>query len=261
MLVGHQGVIGALCSQLPPVSVIIGPESVGKRMIAAHTAMQHQVARIDFTEVKKLTVSEASRIKNFMQTKPSRKLKFALIDMDLASEAAVNDLLVTLEEPPEYARFSLISSSRVPTTVLTRAQQFTVGLLDPQDLFTILVVKGIPEKEAISLSKLGRVDLALSTYNDISAKTTALNVLQALLSGDAVLFNQTFKAVDDKSAIMILTALEESAAQSWKIFNSAQLGQFSKREAALKVLGIWSSAANARPQFAMRVALELIMRG
>jgi DNA polymerase III delta prime subunit len=261
MIVGHQGVIGALSSQLPPVSVITGPASVGKRMIAAYAAMRNDVARIDFTEVRRLTISEASRIKDFMQTRPTRNLKFALIDLDMASTPAINDLLKTLEEPPEYARFSLISSSRLPTTVLTRAQHYTVGLLAPEDLYTILVDKGIPEADAHTLSKLGRVDLALQTYSDMSAKTTAMNVLSAVLSGDYALFCQAYKAVDEKAAKMILTALEESASQNWKVFDPKQLGPFAKRAAGIKVLGLWSPVSAARQQFAIRVALESVMKG
>src|SRR4051812_34777986 len=128
MLLGHQGVIGALSSQLPPVSIITGPPSVGKRMIAAYAAMKNNVARIDFTEVSRLTVDEAFRVKQFMRTSPQNEYKFALINLEQASDAAMNDLLKALEEPPSYARFSLISSARLPRTLITRGHNYTVGL-------------------------------------------------------------------------------------------------------------------------------------
>jgi hypothetical protein len=261
MLVGHQGVIGALSRQLPPVSIITGPPSVGKRMIATYAAIKNNVARVDFTEVSHLTVDEANRIREFMTSSPVNDFKFALIDIDTASSRATDKLLKALEEPPGYARFSLISSNRLPPTLLTRGFKYTVGLLNSEDLLTILLSKGVPEKEAVKVCKLGRVDLALRAYADISARTAALNVLQSVESGDYIMFSQAFKAVDEKAAQMIIAILEESAAQNWKMFNPEYLGAFSKRQVALRVLSSWTNVASARPQLAVRVALESVMKG
>jgi hypothetical protein len=260
MLVGHQGVIGALSSQLPPVSIITGPPSVGKRLIAAHAAMHNNVSRIDFTEVSRLTVAEASRIKDFMSVQPMENLKFALIDVDAASNAAINDLLNTLEAPPKYARFSIISSKNLPSVLRTRGFKYSVGLLKPEDLFTILIARGIPESEAHSLSKLGRVDLALQAYNEGAARATALTVLESVLSNDYLLFAQAYKAVDDNTARTIISILEESASQQWKLFSPNYLGAFADRRVALAVLSAWSPVSSARPQLAVRAALESIMR-
>jgi DNA polymerase III delta prime subunit len=261
MLVGHEGVTRALSSQLPPVSIIKGPQSVGKRMIAAHAAMSNNIARTDFTEVSRLTVGEANRVKDFMRTEPSSNLKFALIDLDQATDLAVQKLLKALEEPPKYARFSLISSKKIPSTLLTRGHKYTVGLLNPTDLFEILIAKGVPELDAVKVSKLGRVDLALEAYSDVATKAVALNVLQAVETSDYVFFTQTYKAVDDKAANMIIALLEESAAQNWKLFNPEYLGAFANKNVALTILAAWSNLANARPKLAVRAALESVMRG
>jgi DNA polymerase III delta prime subunit len=261
MLVGHQGVIGALSSQLPPVSIITGPPSVGKRLIAAQAARINNVARVDFTEVSRLTVDEATRIKSFMRYTPTRDLKFALIDLDSASEGAVDKLLKTLEEPASYARFSLISSKRLPGKLLTRGHKYKVGFLNQDELLSILLAKGIPENEASKVSNLGRVDLALQAYADVAAKTTAISVLQAVEANDYELFMQAYKGVDEKAAHAIVAALEESASQNWKMFNPNYLGAFNRKNVALTVLGAWSNVASARPQLAVRVALESVMRG
>lgn len=260
MLVGHQGVVENLVSQLPPVSIITGPPSVGKRMIATYAAIKNDVARVDFTEVSLLTVDEARRVRQFMSTEPMQKTRFALIDLDRASHQAMDKLLTVLENPPKYAKFSLISSFKVPRTLQTRGNRYSVGLLEPEDLMMILINKGIPAKEATKLSHLGRVDLALNTYANSAAKSVAVNVLSAVESQDYILFMQAYKAVDEPAANMILAALEESAAQSWKIFDPSYLGAFSKRQVALKVLAAWSTMADARPQLAIRTALESVMR-
>ena len=261
MLVGHQGVTRALSSQLPPVSIITGPPSVGKRMIATYAAITNNVARVDFTEVAQLTVAEATRIKKFMATQPLGDFKFALINLDSASTAAVNDLLKSLEQPPDYARFSLISSNRVPPTLLTRGHKYTVGLLNPDELLEILLNKGLPENEARKVCKLGRVDLALQAYSDIAAKSTALTVLQAVETNDYPLFVQAYKSVDEKTANMIVALLEESATQRWKIFSPEYLGAFSNKKVALTILSAWSNVSSARPQLAVRAALESVMKG
>ncbi len=261
MLVGHQEVVEALSSQLPPVSIINGPSSVGKRMIAAYAAIKNNVSRVDFTEVSHLTVDEASRVKKFMQVHPMQGLRFALINLDGASHQAMDKLLITLENPPSYARFSLISSTKVPRTLRTRAANFMVGLLEPEELMSILRQKGLTIADVSKLSKLGRVELAMDLYNNPSAKNVALNVFSAVESMDHILLMQAYKAVDEQSAKMMLIALEESASQSWKVFDPQYLGAFAKREVALKLLGLWSTVSDARPQLAMRVVLESVMKG
>jgi hypothetical protein len=229
-------------------------------MIAAYAAMRNNIDRIDFTEVSRLTVDEAVRVKRFMTTEPSHDYKFALIDLDSASKAAMDKLLITLENPAPHAKYSLISSTGVPRTLRTRANNFVVGFLQPDQLLTILLNKGIPEREARTFASLGRVDLALAAYENMASVNIAVNVLEAVESTDHILFMQSYKAVDQKVAQMILTALEESAAQSWKIFNPEHLGAFAKRNVALKLLGIWSTVSSARPELAIRVTLESVMR-
>jgi hypothetical protein len=261
MLVGHSEVVEALGSQLPQVSVITGPPSVGKRLIAAYAGIKNNVLRSDFTEVMKLTVDEAARVKQFISVQPMHNFRYVVIDLDNASRQATDKLLTTLENPPAYAKFSLIASKDVPRTIQTRSSRFTVGLLEPEDLFQILLNKGIPYSEASKLSKLGRVDLALSAYNNIAAKNTAISVLNAVESQDYILLMQSYKAVDDASADMILTALQESASQNWKIFDPSHLGAFAKKPVALKLLAAWSTMADARPQIAVRAVLESVMRG
>jgi hypothetical protein len=261
MLVGHERVTRELSSRLPSVFIITGPPSVGKRLVAANAAMQHKINRVDFIEISRLTVAESSRIKNFMATSPMESLKFALINLDLATTPAINDLLKSLEEPPSYARFSLISSNRVPATLLTRGHKYTVGLLNSNELLSILMSKGVPENEARKVSKLGRVDLAMQAYSDISAKATAISVLQSVELNDYPLFTQAFKAVDDAAAHMVVAALEEGASQNWKLFNPEYMGAFANRKVALTVLSAWSNVASARPQLAVRTALESVMRG
>lgn len=261
MLVGHQGVTKALSSQLPPVSIISGPPSVGKRIIAAQAAINNNISRIDFTEVSRLTASEATRVKAFMSSTPMNTYKFALIDLDNATHNAFNKLLKALEEPPDYARFTLITSQRVPPTILTRGYSYSVGLLEESELLQILLNKGVPASEAPKFSKLGRVDLALQAYSDVAARAAAINVLQSVESNDYLLFMQAFKAVDEKTAHTIITILQESAAQNWKLFTPDYIGSFSNQKLALAVLSAWSNVSGARPQLAVRVALESIMKG
>jgi hypothetical protein len=261
VLVGHQEVVAALSQQLPPVSIITGPPSVGKKLIATYSAMMNNVPRVDFTEVTTLTVSEAQRVKTFMETKPYHKFKFALIDLDRASKPAIDDLLKALEEPPAYARFSIISSKRVPRTLATRGFKYNVGLLNSDDLYKILVAKNISPTQARKLSTFGRVDLALQAYYNISLHSAAVNILSAVEQNDYELFCQCYKAVDDDVANLVVRILQESAVGKIRSVDPVSLGAFAKQNVALKLLATWSTFSQAKPKLAMRVTLESVMKG
>jgi hypothetical protein len=124
---------------------------------------------------------------------------------------------------------------------------------------SILVEQGMSTKDAAKVCQLGRVDLALQAHKNISSKGIVVNVLQAVESQDYVLFIQAYKAVDDTVAQLLLTALEESAAQSWKIFDPRYLGVFAKRDVALKLLQGWSMLSSARLSLAMKTTLESVI--
>lgn len=260
MLVGHQEVARELSLRLPPVSVITGPQSVGKRLIAAYAAISNSVARIDFAEIKYLSVDAAHQIKSFISTTPHSKYKFVLIDLDHASKAAMNDLLKTLEEPPEFARFSLISSSRVLPTLATRAHKYSVGLLTPEELKTILLRREVGAEQAEKYCHLGRVDLALTAIEKSFYTASIITVLQSVEAGDYELFNQAFKGMDDQMSMLLIETLKESIAQSWRLIKPEYLGAFSTSRAALTVLSAWSNVQDAKPTLAVRAALESVMR-
>lgn len=261
MLLGHQEVIRTLGIELPPVSIITGPSSVGKRLVATSVVIKQGVARVDFTEVSKLTVDEAIRVKSFIESTPMKDLKVILINLDNATSRAMDKLLLTLEEPPNYARFILTASQAIPRTLQTRAWRYQVGYLKSEDLLSILIKRNIPLRDAEKLSSLGQVNLALDTYNNVAEQVAAINILQAAQSGDYVLFMQACKSLNATVAKFIVLALQEAASQSWAVFNEDNLGAFSDKKVALHVLGVWSTVDQARPTLAVRSALESIMKG
>lgn len=261
MLVGHTDVVSRLSESFPAVSLIQGPSSVGKRLIAAKAAMANSVDRIDFLPVSRLTVDESARIKNFMKTYPSGPLKVASIDIDGATCSAMDKLLVLLENPAPYSRYVLTSSAPVPRTLQTRSEKFFVGYLSEQELTEILLSRGIPQSELSNLVGLGSVQAALQAHSTMPSFYAALNILQAVESQDHILLMQAYKGIDDACARMILTALQESASQRWRLFKPQQLGVFAKRQIATKVLGAWTVVSDARLSLSIRVLLESLMRG
>jgi len=260
MLVGHQEVIKALSLRLPPVSIITGPDSVGKRLIGINAAMVHKVARVDFIEVTRLTVGEAARIKDFLRVAPMHNYRFVLINLDYASKAAVDDLLKSLEAPPSYARYVIISSSRVPQKILTRGHRYFVGKLKPEELSQILEAKGMSTNTASRFSILGQVGPALAADADSFLVSIVINVLESVAENDYQLFIQAYKAVDDRAARLIVVAMEESAAQRWAHFDKMHLGIFAKKNIALNFLQIWGNVNTAKPQLAVKTTFETMMR-
>lgn len=261
MLVGHKKVVESLDRYVPSVFLLSGPPSVGKRLIALSAAKSKGVASVDFMQVDRLHVEDAINLRSFMTTSAMKDLRFASIDLDDASKPALDRLLLLLENPPPKTHFALLGSKAVPRTIQTRSQVFNIGLLRPTELSSILKSKGLPVNVIDKVCNFGRVDLAMQAYSDISVKAAALNVLTAVQTQDRLLLMESFKAVDDKSAFMILSALQEAAAGVWTMFTPEQLGPIAQKGVALKLLAAWSSMASARPQLAVRVVFESILRG
>lgn len=261
MLEGHQEVATILSQSLPPVTLIKGPASVGKKLLAVQAVIQNNIARIDFLDIPKLHVEEVKKIKQFMSTQPYKNYKACIIDLDNASSAATNDLLKLVEEPPGYSKFVFISSQRVPRTLQTRAHNFTVGLLSKDSMLKILTSQGLSLSEAQKVCALGQVQPAIQAHKHSTTTSNILTVLQAVEENDYLLFVQAFKAIDDEAALLILELLKESATQRWKQYSPQYLGAFAKRQVAIAILTKWSAVASAKPSLAIRTALESVMRG
>lgn len=262
-VIGHGPARRMLEAHLPQVVSILGPQSVGKRTLAIYLAQFHGFAPVDSMEFQQtFTAEKARQLREFSLTAPFGEKKLALVHLDKAPEAALNDMLKLLEEPPSYMYFILISSKPTLPTVTSRSQPFYLAPLLEEELCSVLTrFNGMSVGAASKVAFLGQVNRAKEAYENVNAKATALAVLKAVEAKDVVLFKRSFKAVDDSAARMIEEALLEASEGDWRLFSASDLPVLGRRpEVARKLLEALSRTGSARRSLSARVVLEPLVR-
>src|ERR1044072_1522162 len=165
--IGHADAVAALRRELPPVTLLIGPPSVGKWTLTHHLADHHQVGMVDRAIYPDGLNADAARsLISFSGRPPCGPSKLVPARLDHSSDAALNALLKTLEEPPPTARFLLTHSctltgrSSVPPTVVSRAHRYFLGLLSNEEVRDVLIGTGMSATAATKAAALGRGQVA-----------------------------------------------------------------------------------------------------
>jgi hypothetical protein len=158
-LVGHSSLRRRLEQSLPQSSLLLGPESTGKRVLAEHLAYDHGCQPADYyaAELTKLT---ATVVASLCLLVPYGDVRAFVLDLDNSSDAAQHALLKVLEEPPVDARFLLVASRWPLPTIMSRCQVFKVGLLSEPGVAKVLCQLGVEEKLAARCAPLGRGQVA-----------------------------------------------------------------------------------------------------
>lgn len=263
MIVGHRKALEALFgSYLSPVTLLLGPESVGKWTIAREYARDREVSEFDVLEVPRLTADKAREVVRFCQTAPLGSTpKLVLIDLDGATEQAATILLKTLEEPPDTVRFILVASGRVLPTILSRANVIRFGLLDQAEVQHVLMEQGVPApKAAVAASASGgRVGPALAVSNASGAARDAVEAaLRAVQAKDLDALRKAFRGWGDEEHRLLLAWAAESAVGQLHIPASVpvRLGESRGRWVLMQC----SALGPVRPSLGDRVVLEELAR-
>lgn len=258
--IGHREVVGLLERGLPPVTLLLGPASVGKWTLTHHLADHHGVALVDRVIVADgLRVDTVRSIRKFVGSRPFGPFKLAQIRLDGSTEPALNALLKTLEEPPATVRFLLTCSTRTLPTIMSRAQIFRLGLLTTEELRAVLIAEGLSPTAATRAAALGRGQVATALAADTSddAKSNVLTVMRAVSSGDRDLFERAFRFFDDTSRDLLLCWLREAITGQWAIFSEDDSFGLRREPARLrKMLLAVSQLSRARSRLGVRAALE-----
>lgn len=262
-VIGHPLAKRVLEAHLPQVLSFLGPSSIGKRTLAIYLGQFHGIETVDCMEFRVFfTVEKAKQLRQFAQTAPFGEKKLAIVHLDGAFEAALNDMLKLLEEPPSYMHFILVMTEPTLPTIMSRSQTFVLSALEPEELTAVLTrFNGVSEGPASRVSFAGQVSVAKELYEGVNAKTTALAVLKSVESRDIILFKRSFKGMDDLAARMIERGLSEAATGDWQLFTASDLPLFSKRpDVARRLLEAWSQTGSARRSLSARVVLEPVVR-
>lgn len=260
MIIGHHEVTQILERELPAVTLLHGPPSIGKWTLTHHLATYHQVPMADHAIYPDgLHIDAVRAIKSFVATAPFGPYKLIQARLDGSTEPALNALLKTLEEPPPTVRFLLTSSSPTLDTVTSRCTVFRLGLLDEDELRQILIQQGLSPAGATAAAALGRgqVKPALAARNSEPARQVVLELVRSLALHDRALFARATKNFDDDARDMLNLWLVEAITGRWRVFNAEQTYGLTKNPLALRrMLLSLSALTGARARLGVRVALE-----
>jgi len=260
-VVGHGKVRRMLEHSLPAVSLLIGPLNVGKRTLARHVMNYYQVISADRYIVDKLTADEARNIGQFVRIAPYSVRRVVVINLDDASEAALNIMLKILEEPPSTAHFILVSSHAPLATIASRAHIFRCGLLRSSQVTDILVSLGLSPHEAhvVAVASNGRV--ILREFDEFeSARARVLGVLKSIADHDTELFSRSCNLFTEVARILLIQWLHEAITGRWSMFSEVEsFGLTQQPKIVRRMILALSPLASARAKLAVRVALEPLL--
>lgn len=237
-IIGHQKNVLKLKQilQKKPVPnhalLFCGPSGIGKKRIAlawaqgilcekekppcgkCHSCLRVQsqqhpdLLMIDTGDAASIKIEQVRQIQNFSSLKSFEAgSKVIIIDAaEKLTQQAANALLKTLEEPPEGAYFSLITSNRgaVLGTILSRCQKILFGHLTNDELTQI-----VPQAEPWTIRiAQGSAELALK-LSDESLKKTRTLALKFLSDLPQARFFEGFTALaplyDERQTALFVT--------------------------------------------------------
>lgn len=263
--VGHDRVREELQRELPRVTLLLGPPSVGKWALAQHLAVHHKVLKVDLREIEYLTAEHARDLKAFASVAPFGKMKLVLINLERASEVALNALLKLLEEPPPIIRFVLVASGKVLPTIVSRAAIYRCGVLSDSEVTTVLRDRfGMAPDKARTAAAWGRgrVDQALGADLSQSARAACLTILRAVAARDRELFASVVRTMEPEVANqarqLLLAWCREAVTGRWRLFSETESHGLASgdREVPRKILLALGRLSHARAKLALRAGLE-----
>ena len=224
-LVGHDAVLKQLKNQLPPVTLLFGPESVGKRFLAQHTASYHGIGMADTYTGWELTTDTARTAAGLAALAPFGPLRAILLDLDESSEAAQHALLKQLEEPPPAVRYILVASRGPLTTVTSRCRVYQCGYLPDAGVAMVLHQLGLTISEANKYAPLGRGQVrpayaaATAARDGSRVRSHVATAIKAAMTGTSETFTAAVLGWDDEHTLLLRVWAHEAATCRWVFFD------------------------------------------
>lgn len=259
--VGHKKIRQELERGLPPVTLFVGPESVGKWELAEHLRRFHKINEADVLRVKVLSMDNARMVVRFAETFPVSKFKLAIVRLRKVSANALNVLLKTLEEAHPAIRFILIAEEPPLATVQSRSAIYEFGLLFDEQVAEILVeAKGFKEDTAEERARLsgGQIFRALAVQDLKETKPLVLTALQAFQKKDTRMLEAVANTWKDDHTELLVVWCNEALSKRWKVFSADDVA-LTGRTIPLKIL--MALRAEIRPRLVVRASLVSVLRG
>lgn len=226
--IGHAAVLARIQNEgLPPVSLFIGPASVGKRRLAEMIARREVHDEQDVLRVNRLTTELAHHTANFLIHAPSGAGKrFVILRIDGASESALNVLLKSLEELSPYCHVILLAITLPAPTVVSRATLFPFTLLTEAEVEATLLLRGFsPGEASIRAEEVGgQIQPALEHADLAQRSMLVLAAVRCIREHDpSALEGLAGRWTDDHTTLLVKLA-HEAVTKRWRVFSEDEVG-------------------------------------
>jgi DNA polymerase III, delta subunit len=180
--------IEALERELPPATLLLGPDRLACWKLATRMITSHGVAQCDCLRIAVLSAVQARVARKFAGIAPFVARKVIVACTDGARAQAQNILLKVLEEPPPAVSFILIATSRPLPTIVSRCQVITVpgegGQPEADSKVTAQVAAALT---AAAAGNLRGLDTALAGWGDKHHAELEAQLAKAAAGGSRVL--------------------------------------------------------------------------
>lgn len=259
-MIGHLAARAYLERHLPVASLLTGPPSVGKWTLAAHLAEHHRISQFDRWAVPHgFSIETVRLITDYTRRAPQGNVKLILARLDGSSRPALNALLKTLEEPPPYVRFLLVSTGATLPTVASRCMVFELGSLSEPELTQIYQQRGMNSTRAQRAARYaaGQVERGLTVDTAEGPRGLVVTLIRSLVTGDRDLFSNVFTGWDQAASDMLTTLITEAATQRWNEFSEVEAAGLHRNRALIwELIEALGRTPHARPRLGVRAALE-----
>lgn len=259
MIIGHDYARRTLERELPPVTLLLGPESIGKTTLALHLAMKHCQMPHYCSQLN------ADRARQIVSSAPLRGAGTVVrvIELDKSTESAQNILLKVLEEPPPHCRFILVSSSNPLPTIMSRARVFRLGLLTDEQVAKVLETKGLAnahEAEMAAVRGRGQVRAAQEAIADREASritSVVATAVRAAASANGPALEMALRNWTPEHTRVLARWAMEKARGRWVYFTE-DFAPETSQDGALRMLYVLSTYdARTGPAVALEILKEI----
>lgn len=259
-VIGHEGILARLTGALPPVSLFVGPASVGKWTTAEHLRGEHGVRPGDVLRVRSMTAEDARGVVQFSLAAPLAQSRLVIARLDKSTPQTQNMLLKTLEEAPATTRFVLVSPEMPQETIVSRAEVFRFSLLTHEQVEDVLLQRKFKPTEAKRWAALsgGQVRKALALAEGLDAKVTVLSAVRSLRERDATSLDNLAVKWTDEHTMLLGSLCREAITGRWKIFDPAEVEGMGRK---LPLSILFALRADIRPRLVVRSSLMSILKG
>jgi hypothetical protein len=257
MIIGHERWMEQLTRELPPVTLLKGPPSIGKRTMARHLLKAHGALPADTQEIGQLSTAKAHELRENMGRAPFGPIRGTIIALDNAPERALHALLKTLEEPPARTATLLTTSQQTMLTVESRSATFALGALSEAEIAQILMTrKGKDPATALRLAAAGggRVRPAMEAADLMTRKSPVLSLLRAAATGDTDLFHAAIKSWGPQEHELLQRWALEAATGRYATFTAQETFGLARDPATPRRIRA-RLVTGARPKLAAKLAL------